>query len=35
MESDREFWQIARCFLIRYHEYNREKGVAPIQLEEF
>lgn len=33
-EIDREFYHPVRSFLIRYAEYNREKGATATQLEE-
>ena len=34
-EGDQEFWHIVRAFLIRYNEYNREKGASAVALEEW
>jgi hypothetical protein len=34
-QTDRDFWQAVRCFLLRYAEYNREKGASIAQVEEF
>ncbi len=34
-QTDRDFWQAVRSFLLRYAEYNREKGASVVQVEEF